>query len=59
MKGFLISFYLVAVVFALCTLVGGCAALPSMRYCRDVVYERHGADVTIIATCTAPVGASL
>lgn len=30
--------------------------LPSMRYCDEVDYKRHGTEVTLSAKCSAPVG---
>lgn len=41
-------------------ILAGCSAagdlLPSMRYCDEVDYKRHGTEITLSAKCSAPVG---
>jgi hypothetical protein len=44
---------------ALAVLLGGCSAMPTMKYCETVSYERHGSKITIMAECHAPVGESI
>lgn len=43
--------------------LAGCAALlgntPSVEYCNDVTYTRHGNQVNITAVCSLPIGGGL
>lgn len=43
-------------VLAVITLLSGCGAIPSMKYCDEVTYTRKGAQVHIEARCQASVG---
>lgn len=36
--------------------LGGCQSLPSMQYCQQVTYQRHGNLIHIEASCQAPMG---
>ena len=42
---------LISVLLMTVSLVG-CSALPSMKYCDTVMYERHGHKITLVAECT-------
>lgn len=34
----------------------GCSAIPSVKYCDRVIYDRQGQNVTIYAECVNPSG---
>lgn len=44
----------------LTVIVAGCAAVagitPSLQYCTDVTYVRHGNEIDVTAKCHAPIG---
>lgn len=50
--GILISVGMWAVVIAAYLLASGCSALPSVRYCDQIIYERIGSKISIMAECT-------
>lgn len=45
--------------FLVVTVLSGCQAVPSMKYCDEVSYTRSGSKIHIEAECTAPIGSSI
>lgn len=45
--------------FLVVTVLSGCQAVPSMKYCDEVSYTRSGSKIYIEAQCTAPIGSSM
>lgn len=53
-------------LFTLCiltVLIAGCVAVagltPTLQYCDDVNYVRHGNEITLTAKCHAPIGGGM
>lgn len=51
--GLLISLAMWAAIIAAYVLASGCSALPRVKFCEYIMYERTGTKVTLMAECTA------